>query len=187
MLDVQLEQPVRAVVADDELGADVVAGGRPERLDRVHAPPSPVNPTTVLSGCASLTPIAPGNAHAERSAARQEVLRRVGRGGRYRTTAGELVSASSKMIASSGSCAGQLLHEPRHVQRDGVARLRGPPRAPRRRRCLLARQRVGRAPGRRRAAADVRLRSERVGQRAPASASGSATRPRSTGWFLAIS
>ena len=45
------------------------------------------------------------------------------RGGRYWVTSGENVSASSKIIASAGNLASQLLHELRRVQRAGPARL----------------------------------------------------------------
>ena len=86
------------------------------------------------------------------------------RGGRYRVSSGEKVSASSKMIASVGQPARQLLHELRRVERHrrrrasrsssrgrGQLVLRAPARPAARDRAARGRRRSSGARGRRRA------------------------------------
>jgi hypothetical protein len=100
--DIELEQQIALVVADNKLSPYFVMRRRPERLDSIHAAaitrkpdhrfvrvrqlhiapgiPTPRDPPCVWKKC-------PGTV-----------------GGRYRASSGETVSDSSKIITSLGSC-----------------------------------------------------------------------------------
>ena len=85
-------------------------------------PPSPVNPTTVRSGWASFTPIAPGMPDAERAAAGLEELA----GPARRQVPGDLGREGQRLVEDDrvvGQPGRQRLHELRRVERDRAARL----------------------------------------------------------------
>ena len=141
-------------------------------------PPSPVKPITVLSGLASLTPMAPGNADAERAAAGQEVVP----GQRRRQVAGQLGRGGQRLVEDDRRRrAAWRASSAMNV--DGVQRQRrrrtSASRASRAASSLalrLAERRPVRAR-RPRAARRVSVALERVGERGRASSFGSATRP----------
>ncbi len=148
-------------------------------------PPSPLKPTTVLSGLATLTPIAPGNPTPSEPP-RVRKYWPVCDGGRYRDTAGELVNASSNTTTSPVSCA-----ESSSMKRDifrgtasRTARSCSSSAA-----CLAAFSLP--ACSIRAFAASFFASNGSVSFSASASRAsdsfGSATIPRSTGWFFAIS
>src|SRR5205807_1309339 len=136
-------------------------------------PPSPVNPTTALCGWASLAPIAPGIPTPSEPPRVRNQCPGV-RAGRCALIAGVAVSPSSKTIRSSGARAANACRNTSSIEFSST--VTGD--------CC-----VRRASWR----ASARCRSSGVMTRSSAVASasrvafGSATRPRDTGWFLAIS
>ena len=83
-------------------------------------PPSPVNPMTVRSGCATLTPIAPGIPTPSDPPRVRKILAR----GRWWTVAHHRRRAGQRFVKNDGVLGklfGQFLHESRHLERRGIA------------------------------------------------------------------
>src|SRR4029077_14476512 len=111
LLDVQLQQLVAAVVADDELGADAMMGGRPERLDRVHAPAVAGEADDGPVWVSQLGPDRTRDADPERAAPRLVVTTRLVR----REVRGEAGRAGQRLVEDHALRAQplrELTHEP---------------------------------------------------------------------------
>ena len=89
LLHVQLQQLVAAVVADDELRADVVARGRPHRLDRVHRAAVAAEADHGLVRHRELDAERAREADAERAAAGRRSSGRAAFGGRWCVSSGD--------------------------------------------------------------------------------------------------
>src|SRR6266567_3950120 len=68
LLDVDFEDPVAAVIADHDLGADLMVRGRPQRLDRVHGAPVAGEAEDGPFGVSQLEPKCSGYSHPQRAA-----------------------------------------------------------------------------------------------------------------------
>ena len=77
--NIEFQQHITLIVADDELGPDIVVGRRPEGLDRVHAAPIAGEADDRLIGLSQFQAQRAGDTHTERAATRLEKVAGFGR------------------------------------------------------------------------------------------------------------